>query len=225
MFYLEEMHILLPKRALVPGLVAFLMVVTLLTAGCGRFASTTNGDLERNPDYLTARKAAESGDFRVAVTLYKRVLRTAPEASQAHLELGVLYDQKLNEPIDAIYHYRQFLELEPNSDRRQVVEGYIERAKLTLAAKLPSANAVDPSELTRLQTEKSALMQENAALRSRVAELEHAANTAVGTVGAGVVVTPKWPTRRRPRGGDAGRPRVAVNTPPAVATAALGAKG
>jgi tetratricopeptide (TPR) repeat protein len=163
----------------------FLMVVTLLAAGCGQFASST-GDLDRDPTYLQARKAADSGDFHVAAQLYDQVLRHFPDAAKAHLELGLLYDEKLSDPIAAIYHYNQCLQLDPNTDRRQVVQGYIEHAQLALSAKLPPSSAADPGELVRLQTEKSALMQENAALRTRVAELEHASTPSAGMVaGAG----------------------------------------
>jgi tetratricopeptide (TPR) repeat protein len=136
-----------------------------LVAACGQGPRPSAADLDRLPDYQRARKAAEAGDFRAAAGFYQQVVRAAPEAARAHLELGLLYDEKLGDPIAAIYHYRQFLELEPNSNRRDIVESYIERSKLTLAAKLPQAPGIDPVELTRLQTE-------NAMLRGRIAELE-----------------------------------------------------
>ena len=61
--------------------------------------------------------------------------------------------------------------MEPKSDKRQLVEDFIERAKLSLASKLPQSSVVDPADMTRLQTEKAALMQENGTLRARIAEL------------------------------------------------------
>ena len=153
-----------------------LVAVALLATACGRLAS---GDLDHNPDYIRARNAAAAGDFHVAATFYGRALRAVPDAAKAHLEFGLMCDEKLGDPVAAIYHYRQFLELEPSSDRRQVVEGYVERAKLALAAKLPSPSGADPAELMRLQ-------MENTALRARVAELEHTAST-VTTAGPGPV--------------------------------------
>lgn len=185
---------MISKRGVNAHLTVFLMVVTLLAAACGPFASSTDGDLDHNPDYLRARKAADSGDFRVAATLYDRLVRHVPDAGRAHLELGVLYDEKLNDPIAAIYHYNQFLTLEPNSERRKVVEGFIERAKLALAAKLPSSS-VDAGVLAQLQADKATLMQDNAALRTRVMELERAATTptdpGVGPVAGGTVEPPR----------------------------------
>jgi tetratricopeptide (TPR) repeat protein len=163
----------------------FLMAVTFLAAGCWQFSSSNDVEIELQ----RAHKSADAGDVRMAAALYQKILRKTPDASRVHLELGLLYDEKLGDPVAAIYHYRQYLELDPNTDRRQVVESYIERSKLTLAAKLPAANAVDLSELTRLQTEKSALMQEIAALRTRVAELERA----TGSGSEAVAVQPPLP--------------------------------
>jgi len=80
----------------------------------------------------------------------------------------------LSDPISAIYHYRRYLELRPDSEKRQVVSDFIERAKLSLAAKLPQSPIVEPGDLTRLQNEKASLLQENAQLRTQIAELEKA---------------------------------------------------
>ena len=144
-----------------------LMAVTLLGAACGRF---TGGDLDHNSDYIRAHNASAAGDFHVAAAFYNKALLAFPDSGKAHLELGQLCDEKLGDPIAAIYHYRQFLELDPNSEHRQMVEGYVDRAKLALAAKLPSSSGADPAELMRLQ-------MENSTLRTRVAELERAATT------------------------------------------------
>lgn len=154
------------------------MVMTLLAAGCGQFSASSDVETELQQ----ARKSADAGDVRLAAALYQKILRKTPDSARPHLELGLLYDEKLGDPFAAIYHYRQYLELDPNTDRRQVVESYIERSKLTLAAKLPAATAVDQTELTRLQTERTAVMQENATLRTRVMELERLTGTGAEAV-------------------------------------------
>ena len=155
------------------------LLFTVLLTACGRF---TGGDLDHNSDYIRARNAEAAGDFHVAATYYGKVLRALPDAGRAHFEYGVLCDEKLGDPLAAIYHYRQFLELEPNSDHRQVVEGYLQRAKLTLAAKLPAVTANDPAELMRLQTE-------NASLRVRIAEFERVAASVTNPVVITTVVS------------------------------------
>src|ERR1035438_840675 len=170
---------------------AFAVVFVLLTA-CERSAPVSDAAAEQEVNYLRAKKLYEQQDFPAAAEFYKKTLSVNPDFAKAHLELGLLSDDKLGDPIAAIYHYRRYLELRPDSEKRKLVEDFIERAKLSLAAKLPQSPVVDPGELTRLQNDKAALLQENAMLRSRVAELEKAttvAGTAVAEPPAGAVAT------------------------------------
>lgn len=153
-----------------------------LSTACERSTPVSDTAAEQEVNYLRAKKLGDQQDFPAAAEFYKKTLSVNPDFARAHLELGLLSDEKLGDPIAAIYHYRCYLELKPDSEKRQLVEDFIERAKLSLATKLPQSPAIDPGELARLQIDKAALLQENAALRSRVAELEKAATLAVTTV-------------------------------------------
>ena len=150
-----------------------------LWVGCERQSGpVSEAEAEGEVNYQRAKRLYEQRDFQGAAEFYKKALSVNADFASAHLELGLLCDDKLGDPITAIYHYRRFLELRPDSEKRQLVEDFIERAKLSLAAKLPQSPTVDPSELTRLQHDKATLLQENAMLRSRVAELEKVASAA-----------------------------------------------
>lgn len=146
--------------------------LAMLILGCGQSTGLPDADLERNPHYQKARKMSEQRDYKAAAAFYEKALLASPGQAKLHLEIGLLYDDKLGDPISAIYHYRHYLELQPDSDQRQLVEDFIERAKLSLASKLPQSPIVDPAELTRLQSEKAALLQENSMLKTRLAEVE-----------------------------------------------------
>ena len=154
-------------------------VLCICAVGCERSGPVTDADAEHEANYQRAKTAYERQDFEAASESYKKALEVNPEFAQAHLELGLLCDDKLGDPVSAIYHYRRYLELRPDSDKKQLVEDFIERARLSLAAKLPQSPIVDPSELTRLQNENAGLLRENAMLRSRIAELEKAAGRTV----------------------------------------------
>jgi tetratricopeptide (TPR) repeat protein len=123
-----------------------------------------------------AKQLADAQQPQAAAAAYDEALRIDPGNTRAHLELGLLLDDALGDPVGAIYHYRRFLELEPNSDKQQLVKDFIERAQLSLAAKLPRAGTGDTAELQRLQTERAALMQENSLLKARLTELEAASH-------------------------------------------------
>lgn len=63
----------------------------------------------------------ESGQFRKAEEAYKTALAIYPDFTDAHYNLAVLYDLYLNEPGQAIEHYRRFLDLGGgNSDEIQI---------------------------------------------------------------------------------------------------------
>lgn len=188
-------------------------------AGCDQFGGGPS--VSGNSDYRRAKNYFEAKDYRSAAEAYEQALQVNPEFAPAHLEAGLLYDDKLNDPISAIYHYRRYLALKPDSDKRQLVQDFIERAKLTLAAKLPQSPIVDPGELTRLQNEKTTLMQENTQLKSRVAELEKAL---AGRVSRPVAVAPVPPAPAPPRTPVA--PAAApIATPVAVARPATAPRG
>lgn len=133
-------------------------------------------DPEQSAAYTRARQAADAGDWKTAAQCYRQALDEHPQFARAHRELGLLYDEKLGDPIAAIHHYCRYVELEPNADKRRVVEDFIERAKLSLAAKLPQQPGVDPADLTRLQNQNSALATELAALKTKLAALDAATN-------------------------------------------------
>jgi len=174
------------RRRLLPFIGASLFALAI---GCQRAGPVSEVEAEREANYQRGRKLYEQSDFQGAAEFYKKALAVNPDFANAHLDLGLLCDDKLGDPITAIYHYRRYLELRPDSEKRQLVEDFIERAKVSLATKLPQSPLVDPGELTRLQNEKVALLQENATLRTRIAELEKAASTVELTAPAPTVAT------------------------------------
>jgi tetratricopeptide (TPR) repeat protein len=168
-------HQCVPRHAF--SILALALIVGFF-CGCERSGSFTDAEAGREANYQRAKKFYEQNDFQAAAEFYKRALVVNPEFAKAHLELGLLCDNKLNDPIAAIYHYRRYLELRPDSEKKQLVSDFIERAKLSLAAKLPQSPIVDPGDLTRLQNQNVALLQENAQLRTQIAELEKATSAA-----------------------------------------------
>jgi len=149
-----------------------LPILLLALAAC----RPTGTNPEQSAAYDQARKSADAGDCKAAAAFYQQTLDEHPGFARAHLDLGLLCDEKLADPIAAIYHYRRYLALEPNSDKRRIVEDFIERAKLSLASKLPQGPGMDTSELLRLQSQNAALGAEAAALKAKLADYEAAIN-------------------------------------------------
>jgi outer membrane protein assembly factor BamD (BamD/ComL family) len=49
-----------------------------------------------------------------------------PNNAQAQLRLGYLYKRQKDEPKEAVYHFKQYLLLQPHADDRKEVEYLIE---------------------------------------------------------------------------------------------------
>ncbi len=177
------------------------MLLVLTLAGCRQ----EERDPEQSAAYAQARRAGDAGDWKAAAGFYRQVLDEHPKFGRAHRELGLLYDEKLGDPVAAIYHYRRYIELEPNGDKRRVVEDFVDRAKLSLASKLPQQPGVDTGDLVRLQNQNAALAADVAALKTKLAEREALTNApppATSNIVIAVVATNAAP--------DAGKPRIHV---------------
>ena len=155
--------------------------VTVLCCGCERSVPTTQvsaPDPERTTEYQQARRLYDLREFKASAQQYEKLLAINPDFTNGHFEVALLYDDKLTDPIAAVYHYRRFLELDPNSEKRQLVEDFIERAKVSLVAKLPQSAITDPADVSRLRDQNVALMRENELLKVQVAGFENAAAAA-----------------------------------------------
>lgn len=64
--------------------------------------------------------ARESGNTSRAEQAYNRALSAKPDYALAHLNLGILYDQHLNQPQNALRHYREYQRF-AGSEQLQVV--------------------------------------------------------------------------------------------------------
>jgi len=134
------------------------MLAALTLSACGLAGRDVRED--RDPLLRRARERKNAQDFQGAIELYQRALEKRPGLARAHLELGLIFDQSLNNQVRAIYHYERYLELDPKAEKRKLVEDLIRHAKLSFAASLPDR----PSEAVR---EIAMLKQEIAALREQ----------------------------------------------------------
>ena len=75
-------------------------------AGCSSENSRTD---RQNPFYRQGLKLQEEQRFEQSAEAFERCLRHAPASVLAHLQLAMLYEDRLDEPIRALYHYQRYL--------------------------------------------------------------------------------------------------------------------
>lgn len=78
--------------------------------------------VELNPGNATAHLHRgilyrEEGDFQAALQAYEQALTLQPDYALAHRNIGILYDLYLQQPGQALTHYKRYLELVDEDDK------------------------------------------------------------------------------------------------------------
>jgi tetratricopeptide (TPR) repeat protein len=134
---------------------------------------------EKEPHFLLGKSRVNAMDYQGAIEAFEQSLEANPHSASAHFELGWLYDEKTSDPAAAIYHYQQYLKLNPNADNTDVIKQRIYRCKQQLAADvlpLPSAPAAQ-QQLEKLSEQNRQLQDETAKWRAYYASQLAAART------------------------------------------------
>ena len=80
------------------------------------------------PAIRKARAKLREGDRQSALALLNRAIDEKPKLAQAHLEVAQLYDDYDRNYVRAIYHYERYLELRPQTEKKEMIEGFIRKA-------------------------------------------------------------------------------------------------
>lgn len=149
----------------------------LLVAGCDRGDGLPLTAETDEPGYRQGQQLVRQGRTQEALSSYlKVIIKRGDAAPESHLETGLIYLQSIKDPLAAIYHFRKYLELQPNSKQAVYVKGLIDTAKREFARSLPAqplesqAERLDNLDLIdRLQRENEQLKAEVASLRGGTA--------------------------------------------------------
>ncbi len=141
-------------RALAP-----LFTAALLLAGC-----------EKQDN---ARSTVDQGDARVkigaygeAVRSYESALDGTPKSAEVHYKLGILYDDKLKNPLAAIHHYDRYLELAAGGGRTKEAKAARADCEKRLNVSLKDGGFMTTAEAARLRNENERLRKDLAELRA-----------------------------------------------------------
>jgi hypothetical protein len=166
---------IVPRPAFPLRFLASVLALVLMIgwAGCGdseRFSYATETD---EPSYREGTSLLKAGRRHEALTAFLKVIdKRRDDAPESHLEVGLLYAQHINDPLSAIYHFRKYLALRPNSPQAPLVRQRIDAAIRDFARTLP-AQPLDSAQMQRvdLVATLDRLKQENEALKVQLAEL------------------------------------------------------
>jgi tetratricopeptide (TPR) repeat protein len=158
-------------RSTILGAAALLFLA--VGPGCGGDATSLASEMD-DSSYRDGQQMERQGRWDEALADYLKVIeRRGDSAPESNLDAGLIYLNHIKDPIFAIYHFRKYLELEPNSKQAVYVRGLIDAAKREFARALPGQPLESQTEhlgveeqVARLQRENDALKAENEALRA-----------------------------------------------------------
>lgn len=116
---------------------AILAIVYILFAGGCDANSSQVAREEDEPQFVRGREEIKKGNYKEALNAFLKVTEKRRDAAESHLDIGNIYLYHLNDPIPAIYHFRKYLELKPDTKQSQRVRSCIDTAQKRFAATLP----------------------------------------------------------------------------------------
>ena len=150
-----------------PGAVAI-----LIGAAGGCEPGQNSLDEEKEPHFVLGNSRVNAMDYAGAIEAFQQSLEVNPRSAAAHFRLACLYDTKESDPAAAIFHYKEYLRLEPRADNAEVITQRIYSCKQQLAAdvlQMPSTSAAQ-QQLEKLVDQNRQLQQRVDALNETVSQ-------------------------------------------------------
>ena len=152
--------------------------MALIWSGCDRSPFDQSG---KAMEQGQQKQAAQ--DYRGAVASYEKALDGTSRTADAHFRLGILYDQKLNDPLSAAHHFRRYVEVAPKGAHVKEAMANTARIERVLAISLNEGTLIGHAEAIRLKQDNADLRAQVAALKASLAA--NAASTPTGGPAAG----------------------------------------
>jgi LysM repeat protein len=131
------------------------MFIACAFTGCDRLMSSRYAQLVQDADGKSAQ-----GDFERAINLYEAALDDSPRCAEIHYKLALLYDDKMNDPLGALHHFRRYLALSPNGSHANDVKNSMKRDEVAVLTTLSGDSVVTRAEAARLRNENLNLHKE-----------------------------------------------------------------
>jgi tetratricopeptide (TPR) repeat protein len=158
-----------------PGAIRMILLVVLagvlLTACEPRDSMPFTSEVDE-PHFRRGSQLLKAGRTQEALAAFLKVIeKRGSDAPESHLEVGLLYLQNIKDPIAAIYHFRKFLELRPNSPQADLVRQRIDTATKEFARTLPAQPLEGQLQRLELMDLVEKLQAENFQLKDEISRL------------------------------------------------------
>ncbi|MBU4200467.1 MAG: LysM peptidoglycan-binding domain-containing protein [Verrucomicrobia bacterium] len=146
------------------------LTLVLFLVGCDQNTARVDISELRDPLIRKAKAKADQGDREGSLEYLNKALDKRPGLAQSHLDAGLLYDDYKKDYVRAIYHYQRYLELRPDTEKKEMIQDLIRKARLALAAALAEQLPGYSEKLAALQEENTRLKNELRTVRDNLAK-------------------------------------------------------
>ena len=132
-----------------------------------------------------AREKEKQGDYQAAVQWYEASLDGTIKTAEAHYSMALIFDDKLDNPVAALDHYRRYIELSPQGPHVKDAKSFADQDEFKLANTLSKGNFMPQQDAARLKNQNFDLQQQLTDARKEIADMRTMARGALGKEGRG----------------------------------------
>lgn len=165
------------------------LALSVLAGGCAPRDATAFTPEVEDRDYRRGKELLRQDRNQEALAAFLKVIEQRGEgAPESHLEAAILYQKEIKDPIAAIYHYRKYRELKPNSQQADLVRQQIAAATREFARTLPAQPLENQAIRADVYDTIDRLQRENLLLKEQLSEARQALLDAARNRGGTIAV-------------------------------------
>src|SRR5437867_11825040 len=139
--------------------------------GCNQLTRSHYSQLMKDAD-----AKSEQGNFERAIKCHEAALDDSRRCAEIHYTLALVYDDKLNDPVSALHHFRRCLALSPNGAHANDVKNSIKRDEVAVLTALSGDSVVTRTEAARLRNENLKELEERSKMSRSATDKVQARN-------------------------------------------------
>lgn len=148
------------------------LLASLVLSSCQQAPPGSDAEDERNPFFRQASKDVADLNYPAAIKQFEKAIATNPTVVKAYLQIGLLYGDKLGDPISAIYFFQKYLEARPNAAEREEVLAAMQKAKIDFSMGQNNSGLQNEAEIAKMSKENIDLKQQVTQLQGTLAAKE-----------------------------------------------------
>lgn len=118
-----------------------------------------------------AREKEKEGDYQAAIQWYEASLDGTSKTADSHYSMALILDDKLENPVAALDHFRRYLELAPHGAHAADAKSFAGQDEFKLANILSKGNFMPQQDAARLKNQNFELQQQLTDARKQIADM------------------------------------------------------